>query len=385
MRRLLITALVGAFLLAPLGASAADSPYRRVGKSHWSYQAVRFLEGLGYFAGTPADTFSGKKVLTRYAFASAFERMYPMLQPRVLAATAPGTLKDEVAALSRLLNEYGEEISSLGTDLQDLRRELRELEERVARLAPERPVTPASALDLALTQRAQRSYGVSPALARGWAAGGPSPTFGAVHTPPLSLQPAYAANLGSLRVALGVQRPDSLSFSEDVPFQDPTEGASFSGELSYLLEGYAIRAFYGSQGELWDRYGFFSPYVNVGAQSGIGGAVSGSLTSRLAFELLAASLKPEDADELRKTTYLRGAFQFSLGKGYSLDLGVEFAKLGLTDAELAYQVYSMGFGRRFGNAQLSVLYRYYAPGNGGHSTAADGGASGAVTQISVRF
>lgn len=67
----------------PLFAPATGGPFADVPLNHPAYTSSAFLQRLGIFTGYPDGTFDGKRVLTRYEFAVAIQRMVQELDRRV--------------------------------------------------------------------------------------------------------------------------------------------------------------------------------------------------------------------------------------------------------------------------------------------------------------
>jgi hypothetical protein len=153
------TALLVALGLAlVLGRAAeAQGPFADVPTDHWAYDAVNQLAAQGIFTGYPDGTFGGKRALTRYEFAIAIQRMLQDVQRRIDEAvkgretpppvgTAPdGTLRSDidklkaqqdqlrrdVDTLRRLATEFQDTLATLGTDVDQLKRDLAALSDRV--------------------------------------------------------------------------------------------------------------------------------------------------------------------------------------------------------------------------------------------------------------
>jgi hypothetical protein len=362
-------------------------------ESAWTYRCIDRLEQAGFATGSPENTFNGRRELTRYEFAVAVERIYRSLQPRVLHATEPGTLRHSLFQFRRLLAEFAPDIAELGHDIAEMQAQAEALDQRLERL--ER--SPGAASGERLTNRdfgaglKARGFGlgpkdVAPAL---------NDPFGLTSLPPslqsfrpnpgFGLQPGIAARLGGARVGLKVDGPDPLSSVPDLPLQDPADSLGFQAQLSLPLGSYWLSAFYGRETALADRYGLGNPYFNLGAASGLGGAVSGNFSDRLAFRLETARYQSL-ADDLQRMIYLKGGLRYALGNGYSVDLGYERSRqFGLPGSMRDGMAYTMGVGRNFGrNASLRLLYRVYGEADGGASGKGESD-SGALTQLTVKF
>jgi hypothetical protein len=162
MRKLALLAGI-ALALCLVGRPAyaqAQGPFADVPTDHWAYDAVNELAALGIFNGYPDSTFGGKRALTRYEFAVALQRMLQDVQRRIDAIKGggpgqPGTvgprgpagppgagadpeqlrrLQQAVETLQRLAREFGDTLATLGTDVDQLKRDLAALAERVGRV-----------------------------------------------------------------------------------------------------------------------------------------------------------------------------------------------------------------------------------------------------------
>jgi uncharacterized coiled-coil protein SlyX len=143
--------LVGLALTFVLGRAAyAQGPFADVPTDHWAYDAVNQLAAQGIFTGYPDGTFGGKRALTRYEFAVALQRMLQDVIRRIEArpggAGQPGPpgppgppgnaadvreLRQQVDTLRRLATEFQDTLAALGTDVDQLKRDLAALTDRV--------------------------------------------------------------------------------------------------------------------------------------------------------------------------------------------------------------------------------------------------------------
>lgn len=158
MKKAIIAGLVGAVLA--IGApSYAQGQFADVPIDHWAYEAVSQLQDAGIIIGYPDGTFSGKRALTRYEFAVALQRAIPVIQSGM--GTIPSTsqfatkkeLEDAIASLKgsgtavpdsgdlaafkKSLDEFRDELSAAGVDLDAVKRDVSGLEERVAAIEAE--------------------------------------------------------------------------------------------------------------------------------------------------------------------------------------------------------------------------------------------------------
>jgi uncharacterized coiled-coil protein SlyX len=132
---------------------------------HWAYDAVNQLAAQGIFTGYPDGTFGGKRALTRYEFAVAIQRMlqdiqrkHDALQQRIAAleGKAPPTpaqpgqptdlgplegrvrqLRSDVDTLRRLATEFQDTLATLGTDVDQLKKDMASLSDRMRRIEEE--------------------------------------------------------------------------------------------------------------------------------------------------------------------------------------------------------------------------------------------------------
>jgi len=164
MRKLAL--LAGVALVLCLGsrsvcAAPAQGPFADVPTDHWAYDAVNELAALGIFNGYPDQTFGGKRALTRYEFAVALQRMLQDVQRRIDAKggpTTPGTgargapgpagpqgppgmapeelarMRTAIETLQRLAREFADTLAQLGTDVDQLKRDLAALQARVGKV-----------------------------------------------------------------------------------------------------------------------------------------------------------------------------------------------------------------------------------------------------------
>jgi len=158
-RTALLVALASAVLLGR--AAFAQGPFADVPTDHWAYDAVNQLAAQGIFTGYPDGTFGGKRALTRYEFAVAIQRMLQDVQRRIDAAIAAHEtkphggpapppppagasqadvdrlrqqqqqLRSDVDTLRRLATEFQDTLATLGTDVDQLKRDLAALSDRV--------------------------------------------------------------------------------------------------------------------------------------------------------------------------------------------------------------------------------------------------------------
>jgi len=379
-------------LVTASGARAFESgrPFDRVARagssSAWTYGAVRRLERAGFSTGSPTGTFDGNRELTRYEFASAVERIYRSLQPRVLEAAAVDTLREPLYSFRRLLNEFGSDIAALGHDVAEMKVQVEALEQRLGRL--ERSTTAAlprlRESDLGTALR-NRGFGMG-SVAQSQALRDPFgltalPDYLKTDSTPIPAS-AVATRVGPARIGFKVDN----AAGQRLKLDDPADRLGFEAQLSLPLGSYWLSAFYERETALADRYGLGNPYMQLGAATGLGGAVSGSLSDRLNFRLETASF--QSLDDLQRLIYLKGGLHYAIGNRYSLDLGYERSRqFGLPGSMRDGIAYTMGVGRSFGhNASLNLLYRVYGTDDAGTGTTGNRERdSSAVTQLTVKF
>jgi len=395
--------LAGAALLVTLftanGARAFEMgrPFDRVSTTldgtRWAYSSLARLEQAGFSTGSPADTFNGKRELTRYDFAVAVERIYRTLQSRVLGATEAGTLRTSLDNFRRLLHEFSPDIEGLGQDVAEMKGQLEALDQRLARLEQTSvPVTPATVLPARDFGKALKERGFA---VRDHASVAPlKDPFGLVSLPDslrapsqLSVRPGIAARVGSARIGFNIDRPDALTTMSGLPLEDPSDSLSYQAQLSLPLGSYWLSAFYGRESAATDAYHLGNPYFQLGSAEGLGGALSGHLSDRLAFRVETARYQSLD-DDLQRMIYLKGGLRYAVGSGFSVNLGVERSRqFGLPGSIREGIGYTFGVGRSFGrNTNLSLLYRTYGvDGSGAASTGGHDQDSSAITQLTVKF
>ncbi len=159
-RKAMFVGLV-AVVLAIAAPSFAQGPFADVPVDHWAYEAVSQLQEKGIVIGYPDGTFGGKRAMTRYEFALALSRAMPVIcdlcqtQPVNLSGYAtkqelqnaikgitpgggPGPVSAaDMDALKKSVNEFRDELSGMGVDLDAVKRDVASLEERVAAIEAE--------------------------------------------------------------------------------------------------------------------------------------------------------------------------------------------------------------------------------------------------------
>ena len=151
MKSMLKASSVAVLSLAALSAApmafAQGGPFADVPTDHWAYGSVDKLQKDGIVIGYPDGTYGGKRSMTRYEFAVAIARLLDKVQA---PAAAQGgltradldayALKSDLAAkanqadldaLRSLVNEFQQELTTLGVDLEAVKKRLDALEGRV--------------------------------------------------------------------------------------------------------------------------------------------------------------------------------------------------------------------------------------------------------------
>jgi len=145
--------LIGACMVLGLVGVAFAQEFPDVPPDHWAYDAIQKLVDAGIIIGYPDGTFSGKRAMTRYEFAEALARAISSLGEGKQGPAGPagppgpagpagppgpaGPGTEQVAALQKMVDEFKDELASLGVDVEALRRDLAALNDRVTALEEE--------------------------------------------------------------------------------------------------------------------------------------------------------------------------------------------------------------------------------------------------------
>lgn len=141
-----LTALgVSAAVFVPAAHAQVASPFADVPMDHWAYSSVEKLRNAGIVIGYPDGTYGGKRPTTRYEFAVAIARLLDKIPaPYVLPDDVVHrpeldkfATKDEVAELRRLIEEFRTELTTLGVDLNNVKKRVDALEGRVTAIENE--------------------------------------------------------------------------------------------------------------------------------------------------------------------------------------------------------------------------------------------------------
>ncbi|MBO7394339.1 MAG: porin [Abditibacteriota bacterium] len=148
----ILFALATIGLIAIACAAFAQGAFVDVPTDHWAYDAVNQLQRVGIIVGYPDGTFGGKRAMTRYEFAVAIARLLPLLNGDTVISndvdlsgyakksdipSFNGASKGDLDALRKLVNEFGDELASLGVDVDALKRDVANLTARVEALEAE--------------------------------------------------------------------------------------------------------------------------------------------------------------------------------------------------------------------------------------------------------
>ncbi|MCX6343705.1 MAG: S-layer homology domain-containing protein [Armatimonadetes bacterium] len=139
----------------------AQGPFNDVPTDHWAYDAVNQLQKDGIVIGYPDGTFSGKRAITRYEFATALARVITLI-PAVAAVDLSGLAKTtdipsiaglanasdipdisglaskaDLDRVSKLVDEFKDELAALGVDVDALKKDIAALDARVCILEAE--------------------------------------------------------------------------------------------------------------------------------------------------------------------------------------------------------------------------------------------------------
>lgn len=106
------------------------SQLRDVQPTDWAYEALRSLvERYGCIAGYPDGTFRGNRALSRYEFAAGLNACLLQIEKLIAASTADFVTKEDLATLQRLIDEFGTELATLRTRVDNLEGRTKFLEE----------------------------------------------------------------------------------------------------------------------------------------------------------------------------------------------------------------------------------------------------------------
>ena len=144
-------ALTAVPALADTPAAGGQGPFADVPAEHWAYESVQRLQNQGIVIGYPDGTYGGRRAMTRYEFAVAIARLLDLIGRIQQAPSGPAGITEaqlterlrgfatqaQVDELRRLVTEFQNELTTLGVDLDAVRRRLDNLEGRVANIENE--------------------------------------------------------------------------------------------------------------------------------------------------------------------------------------------------------------------------------------------------------
>jgi hypothetical protein len=170
-----ISVVLGAAMVTP---AFAQSNFPDVADTHWAFEAVNRLKKEGILTGYPDGTFSGKRMITRYEMATLIYAIYANLknttdgldsQIKALEAkinemgggkgsdgadmgpvrdalkalrsdvSAMKGWGDDITMLKKMSDSYQKELTSLGVDVEGMKKELADLSARVKKLEDVKP------------------------------------------------------------------------------------------------------------------------------------------------------------------------------------------------------------------------------------------------------
>ncbi|MDX1934222.1 MAG: S-layer homology domain-containing protein [Capsulimonadales bacterium] len=156
---LLASAAALSMTMAAAPVFAQGGPFADVPTDHWAYASVDKLQKRGIVIGYPDQTYGGKRSMTRYEFAIAIARLLDTVgtaqQVDLSNYVTKGDLqnqlgnyalksdlagfatKADVDTLRRLVSEFQTELTTLGVDLDAVKKRLDTLEGRVAKIEDE--------------------------------------------------------------------------------------------------------------------------------------------------------------------------------------------------------------------------------------------------------
>ena len=106
------------------------SQLRDVQPTDWAYEALRSLvERYGCIAGYPDGTFRGNRALSRYEFAAGVNACLQQIEKLIAVSTADFVTKEDLTTLQRLISEFGTELATLRTRVDNLEGRTKFLEE----------------------------------------------------------------------------------------------------------------------------------------------------------------------------------------------------------------------------------------------------------------
>ena len=105
----------------PLDQVTNVSQLSDVEPSDWAYEALRSLvERYGCIAGYPDGTFRGNRALSRYEFAAGVNACLQQIEKLIAASSADAATEADLEILRRLVDEFGPELATLRTRVDNL-------------------------------------------------------------------------------------------------------------------------------------------------------------------------------------------------------------------------------------------------------------------------
>ena len=120
----LIIGYICLFLSLTIGVAFAESPFADVPKSNWSYSAVSYLASRHMVVGYPDGNFKGDKLATRYEMAAMTARIMNSID-------LTKADKKDLEVLSKLVDEYHNELVALGVKVNTIDGRVFTLEDRL--------------------------------------------------------------------------------------------------------------------------------------------------------------------------------------------------------------------------------------------------------------
>jgi hypothetical protein len=97
------------------------SQLQDVSPGDWAFEALRNLvERYGCIAGYPDGTFRGNRAMTRYEFAAGLNACLQQVERLIASSTTGFVTKQDLEALQRLVAEFRTELTTLGTQVDQL-------------------------------------------------------------------------------------------------------------------------------------------------------------------------------------------------------------------------------------------------------------------------
>jgi hypothetical protein len=120
------TSIAQATPATPAAPTASANPtavqFSDVPANHWAYPALQQLQADGLVQGYPDGYFKGNRPLTRYEMAAITARVVKRLEAALAdAQTAQKVNAADIAAVRRLLDEYGDQLKAVQKDVATLK------------------------------------------------------------------------------------------------------------------------------------------------------------------------------------------------------------------------------------------------------------------------